>query len=95
MSPSMNAYHRNRFASMAGKPLTSTEQRILELVAEGRTNLEIGDELSATVTRHANENSVKWALREMSAKLGANSRAHLVHLAHLSGLLPAKKTAAS
>ncbi|MEE3718095.1 LuxR C-terminal-related transcriptional regulator [Tumidithrix elongata RA019] len=52
--------------------LTPRELQIAELVALGRTNLEIGKELWIT------ENSVKQALKRMFRKLEVSSRAEMV-----------------
>ena len=52
--------------------LTSRELQIAELVALGRTNAEIGNELWIT------ENSVKQALKRMFRKLEVSSRAEMV-----------------
>jgi DNA-binding CsgD family transcriptional regulator len=52
--------------------LTARELQIVELVALGRTNAEIGTELWIT------ENSVKQALKRMFRKLGVSSRAAMV-----------------
>ena len=52
--------------------LTPRELQITDLVASGRTNAEIGNELWIT------ENSVKQALKRMFRKLGVSSRAEMV-----------------
>jgi DNA-binding CsgD family transcriptional regulator len=52
--------------------LTPRELQIVELVALGRTNAEIGQELWIT------ENSVKQALKRMFRKLEVSSRAEMV-----------------
>lgn len=52
--------------------LTSREVQIAELVAQGRTNAEIGAELWIT------ENSVKQALKRLFRKLEVSSRAEMV-----------------
>ncbi len=52
--------------------LTPRELQIAELVALGRTNAEIGNELWIT------ENSVKQALKRMFRKLEVSSRAQMV-----------------
>jgi DNA-binding CsgD family transcriptional regulator len=54
------------------KLLTARELQIVELVALGRTNAEIGTELWIT------ENSVKQALKRMFRKLEVSSRAEMV-----------------
>ncbi len=59
--------------------LTPRELQIAELVALGRTNIEIGTELWIT------ENSVKQALKRMFRKLEVSSRAEMV--AQLSMIL--------
>jgi DNA-binding CsgD family transcriptional regulator len=70
-----------RFARSAMKPrqssvstdrLTARELEIADLVALGRTNAEIGNELWIT------ENSVKQALKRMFRKLDVSSRAEMV-----------------
>ncbi len=70
-----------RFASVTSKPpqqsfsthqLTPRELQIAEMVASGRTNAEIGNELWIT------ENSVKQALKRMFRKLEVSSRAEMV-----------------
>jgi DNA-binding CsgD family transcriptional regulator len=67
--------------------LTARELQIVELVALGRTNAAIGQELWIT------ENSVKQALKRMFRKLEVSSRAEMVAKLyatdhHLSGLEP-------
>lgn len=52
--------------------LTPRELQIAELVALGRTNAEIGNQLWIT------ENSVKQALKRMFRKLEVSSRAEMV-----------------
>uniref|UniRef100_UPI00286A0FA6 response regulator transcription factor n=1 Tax=Chamaesiphon sp. OTE_8_metabat_110 TaxID=2964696 RepID=UPI00286A0FA6 len=52
--------------------LTQRELQIVRLVALGRTNAEIGQELWIT------ENSVKQALKRMFRKLEVSSRAEMV-----------------
>jgi DNA-binding CsgD family transcriptional regulator len=58
--------------SFKNKLLTARELQIVELVALGRTNSEIGTELWIT------ENSVKQALKRMFRKLEVSSRAEMV-----------------
>ena len=58
--------------SFSTKQLTSRELQIANLVALGRTNREIGDELWIT------ENSVKQALKRMFRKLEVSSRTEMV-----------------
>ena len=52
--------------------LTARELQIVELVALGRTNAEIGTELWIT------ENSVKQALKRMFRKIEVSSRAEMI-----------------
>jgi DNA-binding CsgD family transcriptional regulator len=70
-SPSVSA---GKSSSPSGKIklLTARELQIVELVALGRTNAEIGTELWIT------ENSVKQALKRMFRKLEVSSRAEMV-----------------
>lgn len=75
------AYHRRRFAGMAGRPLHADERRILALVADGCTDRQIADRLGVTYE------TVKWVQREIRAKLGARDRAHTVHRAWQAGYL--------
>jgi DNA-binding CsgD family transcriptional regulator len=58
--------------SLSTSRLTSRELQIANLVALGRTNAEIGNELWIT------ENSVKQALKRMFRKLEVSSRAEMV-----------------
>ncbi|MGD1853330.1 MAG: LuxR C-terminal-related transcriptional regulator [Leptolyngbyaceae cyanobacterium] len=58
------------------KPLTPRELQIAHLVALGRTNAEIGNELWIT------ENSVKQALKRMFRKLSVSSRTEMVAQLH-------------
>jgi DNA-binding CsgD family transcriptional regulator len=58
--------------SLKAALLTARELQIVELVALGRTNAEIGTELWIT------ENSVKQALKRMFRKLEVSSRAEMV-----------------
>ncbi len=58
--------------SFKNELLTARELQIVELVALGRTNAEIGTELWIT------ENSVKQALKRMFRKLEVSSRAEMV-----------------
>jgi DNA-binding CsgD family transcriptional regulator len=58
--------------SFSTSRLTARELQIADLVALGRTNAEIGNELWIT------ENSVKQALKRMFRKLKVSSRAEMV-----------------
>ena len=63
---------RSSHRSFKQELLTARELQIVELVALGRTNAEIGTELWIT------ENSVKQALKRMFRKLEVSSRAEMV-----------------
>jgi DNA-binding CsgD family transcriptional regulator len=63
---------RSSHRSFKNELLTARELQIVELVALGRTNAEIGTELWIT------ENSVKQALKRMFRKLEVSSRAEMV-----------------
>ncbi len=63
---------RSSSSSFKNELLTARELQIVELVALGRTNAEIGTELWIT------ENSVKQALKRMFRKLEVSSRAEMV-----------------
>jgi DNA-binding NarL/FixJ family response regulator len=57
-----------------GRPLTTIEQRVAVLVAEGRTNPEVADELGLT------DKAVEWHLSRAYRKLGVHSRGELTSL---------------
>jgi DNA-binding NarL/FixJ family response regulator len=61
--------------------LTSREQRVLALVAEGLPTREIGDEL------HYSERTVKKVLGDVVVKLGARSRSQAIARAVRQGLI--------
>jgi LuxR family transcriptional regulator, maltose regulon positive regulatory protein len=63
-------------------PVSSREQEVLVLVAEGLSNREIADRLVVT------PNTVKAHVRHLGTKLGASSRTQLLARARSSGLLP-------
>ncbi len=71
-------FNSDFFRDGKAKRLTPRELQIAELVALGRTNAEIGNQLWIT------ENSVKQALKRMFRKLEVSSRAEMV--AQLSGI---------
>lgn len=52
--------------------LTSRQREVLELVARGRTNFEVAQELGITL------DGAKWHLREIMAKLGCDTREEAV-----------------
>jgi DNA-binding NarL/FixJ family response regulator len=57
---------------VAGQQLTARELRVLELVADGLVNREIGQRL------YLSEETIKSHIRRMLTKLQATSRAHAV-----------------
>jgi DNA-binding CsgD family transcriptional regulator len=70
---------RQELARIGGRPaaaadLTATEQRIAQLVAEGRTNRQTAQALFVTVS------TVEGALSRIYRKLGVRSRAELAHV---------------
>ena len=58
-------------SAVAGDELSETEQRIADLVAQGRTNKEVAAALSLS------PKTVEWNLSKVYAKLGVRSRAEL------------------
>ncbi|MGI5127308.1 helix-turn-helix transcriptional regulator [Pseudonocardia sp. CA-107938] len=64
-----------------GDPLTPRERAVLDLVAEGRTNRQVGAEL------YISEKTVSVHLSRVMAKLGASSRTEAVSVAYARGLL--------
>jgi DNA-binding CsgD family transcriptional regulator len=62
-------------------PLTSRERDVLELVALGRTNRQVGEEL------YISEKTVSVHLSRVMSKLGASRRAEAVAIAYDRGLL--------
>jgi DNA-binding NarL/FixJ family response regulator len=75
----------SRAASMvvpaSGPELTSREQRVLALVADGLPTREIGEEL------HYSERTVKKVLGDVVVKLGARSRSQAIARAVRQGLI--------
>jgi DNA-binding NarL/FixJ family response regulator len=65
----------------AGHVLSERELQVIRLVARGRSNQQIADELFLSLE------TVRTYLRRMFAKLGVNDRTHLAVLAHEAGLL--------
>lgn len=65
-----------------GPHLSPRQQQVLELMAEGMTNAEIGDELGVT------ERTVKAYAQELYDKLGVRNRAGAVAEAAKLGMLP-------
>ena len=64
--------------------LSERELEILSLVAEGRTDNEIGIRLCMSAK------TVSWYVKEIRARFGARSRTHAVALAMRQGILSAK-----
>lgn len=62
--------------------LTHRERQVLGLVAEGKTDAEIGAKLFLS------RETIKTHNKTVRAKLGARNRAHAVHNAHRLGILP-------
>jgi DNA-binding NarL/FixJ family response regulator len=65
----------------SGPELTSREQRVLALVADGLPTREIGEEL------HYSERTVKKVLGDVVVKLGARSRSQAIARAVRQGLI--------
>ena len=68
-------------APAPGPELTSREQRVLSLVADGLPTREIGEEL------HYSERTVKKVLGDVVVKLGARSRSQAIARAVRQGLI--------
>ena len=64
-----------------GPELTSREQRVLSLVADGLPTREIGEEL------HYSERTVKKVLGDVVVKLGARSRSQAIARAVRQGII--------
>jgi DNA-binding CsgD family transcriptional regulator len=71
-------------AAPAAGPFTPRERAVLALVAGGRTNRQVGEELFIS------EKTVSVHLSRVMAKLGAGSRTEAVSIAHERGLLAAE-----
>jgi DNA-binding NarL/FixJ family response regulator len=65
------------------EPLTEREEQVLVTVARGRTNAEIADELSISLS------TVKTHLASLMDKLGARNRVELAVWAYETGRVPA------
>lgn len=71
-------YMRARFPHLAGAPLTAIEQRVVELVADGWENAEIGEALwlsPATVKNHVERVAAKFEARDRAGIVVAAYRA--------------------
>jgi DNA-binding NarL/FixJ family response regulator len=80
----MLATYRSQLPSAAvaaGPELTSREQRVLALVADGLPTREIGEEL------HYSERTVKKVLGDVVVKLGARSRSQAIARAVRQGII--------
>lgn len=73
--------HLPAAAAAAGPELTSREQRVLSLVADGLPTREIGEEL------HYSERTVKKVLGDVVVKLGARSRSQAIARAVRQGII--------
>jgi two-component system, NarL family, response regulator len=72
---------RSLLRRVTDESLTEREREVLALVAEGRSNREIGSEI------HIEESTVKTHLKSIFAKLHAESRTEAVTVATRRGLL--------
>ncbi|MET0935736.1 MAG: response regulator transcription factor [Luteibacter sp.] len=68
-------------AGLGGQVLSAREVQVVELVAQGRSNKEIGAAL------HVSEDTVKAHLKRIAQKLHARDRAHMVAIALRRGYL--------
>jgi len=68
-------------ATLQAEPLKERELEILRMIAEGRSNREIADELVITL------NTVRWYNKQIYGKLGVHSRTRLIVRAQELGLL--------
>ena len=76
-----NGAHAVVAAPPSGPELTSREQRVLALVADGLPTREIGEEL------HYSERTVKKVLGDVVVKLGARSRSQAIARAVRQGII--------
>jgi DNA-binding NarL/FixJ family response regulator len=81
LAPPIAARLMRRLSRPAGESLTAREVEVLRAVARGRTNAQIGRELSI------GEATVKTHLLRAFAKLGVDDRTHAVTVAMQRGLL--------
>ena len=81
LAPPIAARLMRRLSRPAGESLTAREVEVLRAVARGRTNAQIGRELSI------GEATVKTHLLRAFAKLGVDDRTHAVTVAMHRGLL--------
>jgi DNA-binding NarL/FixJ family response regulator len=66
---------------VADEPLTPTELRVLQLIAQGNANKEIGIQLSLS------EDTVKGHIHNILSKLGAKDRTHAAMLGLKRGII--------
>ncbi|MET0494556.1 MAG: response regulator transcription factor [Actinoplanes sp.] len=89
LAPEITARLMHQFAppggdrrhAFADAVLSERELQVIRLVARGRSNQQVADELFLSLE------TVRTYLRRMFAKLGVNDRTHLAVLAHEAGLL--------
>jgi len=62
-------------------PLTETEIRVLQLIAQGKANKEIARALSSS------EATVKWQVRTILSKLGVQDRTHAAMIGLKRGII--------
>jgi DNA-binding NarL/FixJ family response regulator len=67
--------------SNAFSPLTAKQLSILEMIARGLTNREIGYEL------HMSKYTVAQHIKEMFKRTGSVNRTDLINRAHITGIL--------
>jgi LuxR family maltose regulon positive regulatory protein len=63
-------------------PLSARELQIIQRLAEGHSNLAVGQQLFLS------PNTVKWHLSQIYAKLGVRNRTQAVHVARQHHLTP-------
>ena len=68
-------------AKAGGEPLSAREVQILERLGQGYSNLAVAQQLFLST------NTVKWHLRQIYEKLGANNRNQAIFLARQAGFL--------
>ena len=71
---------------MSGVQLTQREEEVLALIASGYSNRQIAEHLTLALS------TVKWYVRQIYAKLGAENRQHAIEIATELGLVTARDT---
>ncbi len=66
---------------MLGTPLSAREAQVLQLVADGNSNAEVGQQLGLS------PGTIKSHMARIARKLGTGDRAHLVAVAMRAGTL--------